>query len=144
MPTSGVFPHGVRQPTLTLDALLASLASLDSKVKQQMDMRQNTTLERDTWSETIKEFEKGRIWRDPCQDWDGKCVARRFGIHQGGKTRVIDDCSVCGLNQSVGLQERFVLQAVDQMCTILCWSLKQGAETQDQQLRPKHVAEVTC
>ena len=89
-------------------------------------MRQDETLERDTWDETVKELDKGWIWLDPCQDWDGKCVARRFGIYQGEKTRVIDDCSVCGLNQTVGLQERFVLQAVDQMCTMLCWSLKRA------------------
>ena len=50
--------------------------------------------------------------------------SRRFGIHQGGKTRVIDDCSVCGLNQTVGLQ--FVLKALDQMCAKLCWSLKRA------------------
>ena len=88
MPTSEVFPHGVRQPTLTVEALLDSLESFNFKVKQQMDMRQDETLERDTWDETVKELDKGWIWLDPCQDWDGKCVARRFGIHQGGKTRV--------------------------------------------------------
>ena len=126
MPTSGVFPHGVRQPTLTVEALLENLESFNFKVKQQMDMKQDETLERDTWDETVKELDKGWIWLDPCQDWDGKCVARRFGIYEGGKTRVIDDCSVCGLNQTVGLQERFVLQAVDQMCTMLCWSLKRA------------------
>ena len=126
MPSSGVFPHGVRQPTLTVEALLASLASFNAKVKQQMDVRQEEALEQDTWAETLKELDKGWIWKDSSQSWEGKCVARRFGIHQGGKTRVIDDCSVCGLNQTVGLKEKFVLQAVDQMCTILCWSLQQA------------------
>ena len=88
MPTSGVLPNGVRQPTVTVEELLGSLESFNSKVKQQMDMRQDATLEKDTWDETVKELDKGWIWLDPCQDWDGKCVARRFGIHQGGKTRV--------------------------------------------------------
>ena len=126
MPSSGVLPHGVRQPTLTVEALLASLASFNSKVKQQMDVRQEEALEQDTWAETLKELDEGWIWKDSSQSWEGKCVARRFGIHQGGKTRVIDDCSVCGLNQTVGLKEKFVLQAVHQMCTILCWSLQQA------------------
>lgn len=46
----------------------------------------------------------------------------------GRKTRVIDDCSVCGLNQTVGLREKFVLQSIDQMCAMLCWSLKNASE----------------
>jgi hypothetical protein len=87
-------------------------------------MRQDSTLEAETWAETIKELEKGWIWEDPDQSWSGKCVARRFGIHQGEKTRVIDDCSVCGLNRTVGLRGKFVLQSIDQMCAMLCWSLR--------------------
>ena len=91
-----------------------------------MNVRQDPELEKDTWEETMKELEKGWIWRDDSPSWKGKCVARRFGIHQGGKTRVIDDCSVCGLNQTVGLPEKFLLQAVDQMCSMICWSMKQA------------------
>ena len=72
MPTSGVFPHGVRQPTVTVEELLESLESFNSKVKQQMDMRQDATLEKDTWDEAVKELDKGWIWLDPCQDWAGK------------------------------------------------------------------------
>ena len=37
---------------------------------------------------------------------------------------MIDDCSVCGLNRTVGLREKFVLQSIDQMCAMLCWSLR--------------------
>ena len=48
-----------------------------------MDMWQDTTLEIDKWKETRMELGKGWIWIDPCQEWVGKCVARRFGIHHG-------------------------------------------------------------
>ena len=126
MPASGVFPASVKQPVLTMEALLAGLDSFNAKVKSQMSMRQDATLEAETWAETIKELEKGWIWEDPDQSWGGKCVARRFGIHQGEKTRVIDDCSVCGLNRTVGLREKFVLQSIDQMCAMLCWSLRRS------------------
>ena len=40
-----------------------------------------------TYAETQKELEKEWIWIDPDQSWQGKYVARRLGIHQGGKTR---------------------------------------------------------
>ena len=46
-------------------------------------MWQDTTLEIDKWKETRMELGKGWIWIDPCQEWVGKCVARRFGIHHG-------------------------------------------------------------
>ena len=127
MPASGVFPACVRQPVLTMEALLEGLGSFNDKVRSQMSMRQDATLEEETWAETVKELEHGWIWEDPDQSWCGKCVARRFGsIHQGEKTRVIDDCSVCGLNQTVGLREKFVLQSIDQMCAMLCWSLRRA------------------
>ena len=134
MPTSGVFPHGVKQPVLTLNALMEGLESFNAKVWSQMEMRQEKTLEAETWAETVKELEKGWIWEDPDQSWKGKCVARRFGIHQGEKTRVIDDCSVCGLNQTVGLKEKFLLQSIDQMCAMLSWSLKNAGEQKHPQI----------
>eukprot|EP00435_Cladocopium_sp_Y103_P054310 s357_g17.t1 len=129
MPSSHVFLEQVRQPVLTAEALLEGLSEFNEKVMQQMMHRQEAELERETWDETVKELEKGWVWEDPDQSWAGKCVARRFGIHQGDKTRVIDDCSVCGLNKTVGLREKFPLQAVDQMCAILCWSLRQAGES---------------
>ena len=107
MPNSQVFPHSVRHPTLTLEALCCSLDGFNQKVKRQMSVRQDAELETATWEETMNELGKGWIWRDESSSWEGKCVARRFGIKQGGKVRVIDDCSVCGLNQTVGLREKF-------------------------------------
>ena len=111
-----------------MEALLEGLSSFNENVWSQMELRQEKDLEAETWAEKVKELEKGWIWEDPNQSWDNKCVARRFGIHQGEKTRVIDDCSVCGLNQTVGLREKFVLQSIDQMCAMLCWSLRHAGE----------------
>lgn len=48
------------------------------------------------------------------------------GIQQGGKTRVIDDCAVDGLNQTVGSREKFVLRAVDQMCATIYRSMRES------------------
>ena len=69
MPASGVFPAGVRQPVLTPEALLEGLGSFTDKVRSQMSMRQDATLEEETWAETVKELELGWIWEDPDQPW---------------------------------------------------------------------------
>ena len=107
MPKSGAFPPQVRQPVLTVDALLEGLDEFNARVMEQMCRRQEPELEEETWSETAQELEKGWVGEDPDQSWSNKCVARRFGIRQGQKIRVIDDCSICGLNQTVGLRENF-------------------------------------
>ena len=120
---NNVFPNGVMPLTLALSDLKGSLELFNQKVKgKQMSVRQDEQLKKDTWEDTMKEMVKGWVWHDTSQSWDGKCMARRFGIHQGGKTRVIDDRSVCGWNQTVGLSEKFVLQML-----IKCAPLGAGA-----------------
>ena len=42
-----------------------------------------------------------------------------LGFVKGVKTRVIDDCSVCGLNMTVGVREKFALHTIDQLCSML-------------------------
>ena len=56
----------------------------NSKVKQQVDVRQEEALEEDTWAETLKELDKGWIWKDSSQSWEGKCckvrVAEQYSL----------------------------------------------------------------
>jgi len=124
MPDSKIFPRRVKNPTLTVDALKSSSFSFNDKVRQQMSLRQDSLLEEDTWEETVHEIEQDWIWEDDAKDWQHKSVARRFGIRQGGKTRVIDDCSVCGLNMTVGVREKFALHTIDQLCSMLVRSFE--------------------
>ena len=128
MPDSNLFQKNVKSPTLTLEALQQSTESFNSKVRTQMQLRQDQVLETDTWNETEHELEQGWIWEDDSGQWDRKAVARRFGIRQGQKTRVIDDCTVCGLNLTVGTKEKFTLHSVDQMCSMIDHSLEMAAE----------------
>ena len=129
MPESKIFPRKVKNPTLTTDALVHSTASFNNKVWRQMQMRQDEQLENDTWAETAVELENGWIWEDPDQSWEGKVVARRFGIKQGSKTRVIDDCSVCGLNLTAGVHEKFQLHTIDQLCCMINSSFEMAQGT---------------
>ena len=48
-------------------------------------------------------------------------AAKRFGLQQKNKIRVIDDCSVCGLNAACGVKERFKIHAIDEMCAYIGW-----------------------
>ena len=46
-------------------------------------------------------------------------MAKKFGLKQGSKTRVIDDCTICGLNLTVGTKEKIVLHSIDQLCSMV-------------------------
>eukprot|EP00435_Cladocopium_sp_Y103_P013750 s3633_g3.t1 len=128
MPDSQLFPRQVKAPKITVDALRATTASFNEKVHRQLQMRQDPLLEGNTWEETVHELEEGWIWEDTTGDWTGKSVARRFGIHQGAKTRVIDDCSVSGLDLTVGTREKFALHSIDQLCSMLSHSFECAPE----------------
>ena len=129
MPESNIFTKQVKNPVLTVDALLASTRSFNGKVSKQLHLQQEEDLERDTWDETEAELEQGWIWEDNDPSWDNKVVARRFGIRQGHKTRVIDDCTVCGLNLTVGTKEKFHLHTIDQLCSMLNTSFEMSSGT---------------
>ena len=55
-------------------------------------------LARATWDNTLEEIEKQWVWRDVSSDVDNVILAKRFGLQQKNKVRVIDDCSVGGYN----------------------------------------------
>ena len=42
-------------------------------------------------------------------------LAKRFGLRQGEKTRLIDDCSVGGFNSTCGANENLRIHAIDEM-----------------------------
>ena len=87
-----------------------------------MERRQDQHPEEGTWAETVDELSKGWIWEATGESLDGKVIARRSGLQQGAKLRVMDDCSCGGLNHSVGLAEKFQLHSIDQLASIVSHS----------------------
>ena len=58
-----------------------------------------------------KEIDAGWVWIS--SDFSGRSITMRFGIRQGGKVRLIDDCTISCLNLTVGLRERFELHTIE-------------------------------
>ena len=119
---SGVFAMGVRRPGFSRETLLKLAKGLNQATLKSMERRQDATLEEGTWAETADELAKGWIWDANGESLDGKVIARRFGLQQGAKLRVIDDCSCGGLNHSVGLAEKFQLHTIDQLASMVAHS----------------------
>ena len=76
-----------------------------------------------TWEETTQELEKGWIFEDKQPRLSSCLISRRFGVRQGAKVRVIDDGKASGINQTVGLPERFRLHGVEFISALLSKAL---------------------
>ena len=125
MPRSHVFKTRTKRPSMSLDTLKGLAKALNASTFRNMDVRQDPELEAATWEETEEEAKKGWIWfDDSAYDSNQKFIVRRFGIKQSNKTRVIDDCSCCGLNWTVGLHENFQLQSIDILASIIAEPFK--------------------
>ena len=118
---SNVFPHRVRHPEYDLDTLKLLARGLNHSVKSQVSAMEVNEVTRSAWEATKEEIDKGWLWVDDDQSMDGKVVAKRFGLVQKNKTRVIDDFSICGLNAACGLKEKFRIHAIDELAAYLSW-----------------------
>ena len=100
MRDSNVFMSLPRPPTLSFKALLRTSQGLQKAIMKRVRASGESELNEAAWAETLKELDNGWIWADDDSSLDGKIIARRFGIQQGDKVRVIDNFKECGLNMT--------------------------------------------
>ena len=81
------------------------------------------TLSQEVWKQTQEELEKGWTWLDNHCDLKTKLLAKRFGLQQGEKVRLIDDCTIGGFNGTCGSSERLRVHSVDEMAAYIAWCL---------------------
>ena len=124
MTKSNVFRSRTKRPAMSVETLKRLGKSFNSASAKALNNRQDSELEEATWKETQAEIEKGWIFVDDSGSTTGKFLGKRFGIKQESKIRVIDDCTCCGLNFTVGLQEKFRLHSVDFLAALLGCALK--------------------
>ena len=63
-------------------------------------------LSRKTWDKTLKEPDNNWVWHDVTSETGDVVMAKRFGLQQKEKVRVIDDCSVDGYNKAYGMKKK--------------------------------------
>ena len=74
------------------------------------------------------------MWRDVTSDISDVILAKRFGLQQKNKIRVIDDCSLGGYNKTYGTKEKLRVHAVDQIAAYLSWICTELGEQLDDEL----------
>ena len=117
--SSGSFLPQVKRPDFDVKTLLLLAKGVNRSTLAKLRNRQDSELEAATWRGTETELEKGWVWLDPNPSLSSCSLAMRFGIRQGEKIRVIDDCSLCKLNSTVGLKEKFQLHTIDKLAAVL-------------------------
>ena len=118
MTDSGNFKPSVKSPEYDLDCLRRISAGLNDAVWGKLSRRQEPDLESKCWEETLSELANRWVWID-AHPPRVHCLAMRFGLNQGSKVRVIDDCSIAGVNRTVGLRERFELHTIDKLAAMI-------------------------
>eukprot|EP00435_Cladocopium_sp_Y103_P051887 s469_g16.t1 len=124
MTKSNVFRSKSKRPAMSLCTLKKLSKSFNARSAAALGGRQDAELEVQTWKETEAELDKGWVFLGGTDNLDGKFLGKRFGLKQGQKTRVIDDCTCCGLNLTVGLHEKLRLHSVDFLAAIFGYAFK--------------------
>eukprot|EP00435_Cladocopium_sp_Y103_P028367 s3494_g7.t1 len=134
MPKTGVFPPHMKRPAHSLESALKFAKGVNHSITRQVTASQDSELDDTVWSKTLEEADLGWVWFDDSGDLDGKMLAKRFGLRQGEKTRLIDDCSIGGFNGACGASEKMKVHAVDEMAAYVCWCLTNLSGTAMQQV----------
>ena len=103
-PQTGVFPSCVKRPQFDVETLKKLSSGLNRTVLGQLRREDDQDeLVVGTWAKTLEEVSLGYIWQDHDSKPDDVFLAKRFGLLQrAGKLRVIDDCSIGGVNGTLG------------------------------------------
>ena len=124
MPITGNTSAKLRPPQMSLASLKILAPGLNKTVLSKLARRQDPELEKVVWDETQKEIDSGWVWLTT--EISGRSITMRFGIRQGEKIRLIDDCTISCLNLTVGLRERFELHTIDKLAAILSCALEKS------------------
>jgi hypothetical protein len=123
---TGVFPPCVKRPQFSVDTLKKLAKGLNRSIISQLSAENDEDeIVRQTWDKTLEEVALGYIWLDDNSSPDQVFLAKRFGLLQrAGKLRVIDDCSIGGVNGALGVVEKYKVHAIDETAAFLTWMLQ--------------------
>ncbi len=120
---SGCFEKLPKQPSLTVDGLIAMSRGLNHTVVSRAPSLENDELVKAAWDETQSELERKWIWHDDSGNFDGFSLTHRFGLQQKKKVRVIDNFKTSGVNATCGTLEKQKLFGLDFLATTLVRAL---------------------
>ena len=123
MPKSQVFPAHMKRPTQSSDSARKLAKGVNKSIIKQVSEQSDPALATEVWRQSLEEVEKNWVWFDDEGGVEDKILAKRFGLQQSEKVRMIDDCSIGGFNSTCGTSEKMKVHAVDEMAAYICWCM---------------------
>ena len=134
LPKSGVFPPATKRPSHSMDAAMRLAQGVNHSICKQVNATGDDNLESEVWRQTEEEIAKNWAWLDENCDLEGKLLAKRFGLQQGEKVRLIDDCTIGGFNGTCGTSERLKVHSVDEIAAYIAWCQTNLSQTSMQEV----------
>ena len=89
LPESHVFPKETRRPEYDVETVKKMASGLNKAILQQTLNQDRDEAVTATWNSTLEELDKGWVFLDDESGLDSVLLARRFGLRQRDKIRVI-------------------------------------------------------
>ena len=134
LPKSGVFPPATKRLSHSMDAAMRLAQGVNHSICKQVNATGDDNLESEVWRQTEEEIAKNWAWLDENCDLEGKLLAKRFGLQQGEKVRLIDDCTIGGFNGTCGTSERLKVHSVDEIAAYIAWCQTNLSQTSMQEV----------
>ena len=116
-----VFESQFKPGIMTVPQLEASAGRRNELVMRLAVAHEDPTVDEQLWEETQNELNRG--WAEGpftlAELEDGATVSRRFALQQRDKTRMIDDFSISGVNDSCEAESKLDLHMIDTFCSMV-------------------------
>ena len=130
LPSSGAFPTKVRAPEIPEGFLRKMSESISARSIAATTSSGSDETDDKLWRATLDEVQDGFL-DGPYKVSDlpkGCIVSPRFGLQQKNKLRPIDNFSASQVNAATGLQDKFVVDAVDEICAMIKAWIQRSSE----------------
>ena len=121
---TGLFPFDPKPPSSTIASQLKTAKARNVATLSAISKQADDEISEKAWAETIEESRKGWIFEDEAPELDKILIAHRFGLRQGPKIRVIDNCKSCSFNLTTGVPEKYRLHGVEFIAAFLLLAMR--------------------
>jgi len=129
LPASEVFPTRLRPPEIHIEHLFKMAKVFSGRSIAATKSSGCADSDRRLWEATLEEVADGFLEGPFNRSSLGprSVVSPRFGLQQKTKLRPIDNFSASQVNAATGLQDKFVVDSVDEICAIIkTWMQQSG------------------
>lgn len=128
LPASGLFPCRIRPPEISEEFLRQMAGSFTARTLAATKSSGDDALDEALWTATMDEVHDGFL-SGPFEVSEVPrhgVISPRFGIQQKNKLRPIDNFTASHVNSATGLEEKFHVDSIDEICAMVKTWMQRG------------------